>query len=854
MWTLLRESSLRHLVTAPLRSGLVVLGIALGVAIYVAAQATSDSLLSSFEELVERMAGTSDLIVAGAESGIDGELVGTIAETPGVAHAAAALEITTQFSGGGGSVLVLGVDFLGDTHFLPFVADGEQSAVIEDPLAFANDPTAVLITQTLAAERGVVKGESLSMLTAEGPRDFEVWGVLDDNGPVSSFGGRVVVMFLDAAQVTFARGHLVDRIDIAIDEGAQRATVQAAVARAIGDAAEVKTPESHGQQLQALIAPLRNGLGMSGVVALLVAMFIIYNAIAVSVAQRRREVGVLRALGVIRSSIVAYFCAEAVLLSLPGIALGLLLSHYLVGVAHEQTLDAIQQIYIAAPAAPSVSGVHAAYGAIAGILGALVAAFLPARRGARMDPVESLGSGSARVSADTLPHGKMLSAGAALCVAAWFAPALHAQYGGVISTLVNYGGAALMAPALVLGMRRMLRAPVERLMGASAGLGLDHVERDLGRSTVNVLALMVAVSMSVSVGGWLGSFERAVRTWFEQVSAAELTITGGSPLIDRRNLPFTPETVAKLEGLPGVVGLQPVRVTEQAFEGGRITINASDTGVFLRQAEDKNRQWKILEGPDAIGPEDLREQRRIVLAENAANRFDVHPGDSMTFRTPSGPATFEVLATVVDYSSERGAAFIDRRHYNELWRDGAVDAINLYLDDGVDPDVVASAVRTRLGNREGLFVTHTRDLREHFLGLLKQSFSYARSLELIVLMIALFGVIGTLVAAVLDRTRELGMLRAIGASRTQLVISLVVEAAFLGLCASVGGMLLGALQTWLFLDTIAVMQSGWHLDFLFPVEASARIGLLVIATSALAGLLPGVRASRLEIRDAIAYE
>lgn len=854
MWTLLRESSLRHLTTAPLRSALVVLGIALGVAIYVAAQATSDSLLSSFEELVDRMAGRSDLVVTGAESGIDGELVAAVADTKGVAHAAAALEFTTQLSGDGGSVLVLGVDFLGDTHFLPFVADGEQSAVVDDPLAFANDPSAVLITQTLAAERGVEQGGAISMLTSEGSRDFKVWGILDDDGPVSSFGGRVAVMFLDAAQVTFARGRLVDRIDVAIEEGADPAIVQAAVTAAIGDAAEVNTPQGHGQRLEALIAPLRNGLGMSGVVALLVAMFIIYNAIGVSVAQRRREVGVLRSLGVIRRSIVAYFCAEAVLLALPGIALGLLISRYLVRVAHEQTLDAIRQIYVAAPTAPTVTADHAVAGAIAGVLGAAAAAWLPARRGAAMDPVAALGAGGARISAEKLPHRRMLAGGAVMCAAAWVAPSVHAQYGGILATLLNYVGAALIVPALVLALRRLLRTPVERVLGPSAGLGLDHVERDLGRSTVNVLALMVAVSMSVSVGGWLGSFERAVRTWFEQVSAAELTLTAGSPLIDRRNVPFTPETLVKLEDLTGVIGVQPARVTSQPSNEGRIRVNASDTRVFLRRAAEKDRQWQVLDGPATIGVDDLWAQRRIVLAENAANRLDLHPGDTVTFRTPSGPAEFQVLATVVDYSSERGAGYIDRRHYSELWKDDAVDAINLYLADGVDPDAVSKEVRERLGNREGLFVTRTVDLREQFLGLLRQSFSYARSLELIVLLIALFGVIGTLVAAVLDRTRELGMLRAIGASRLQLVISLIVEAAFLGLCASVGGLLLGALQTWLFLDTIAVMQSGWHLDFYFPVEASVRICALVVATAALAGLLPGIRAAQLEIRDAIAYE
>lgn len=856
MWTLLRESSLRHLVATPLRSLLVVIGISLGVAIYVASEATSDSLLASFAELVERMAGRSDLVVSGPESGIDSGLVATVAEVPGVGHAAAALEITSQLSDGSGSLLVLGVDFLGDTHFLPFFAEGEQSSVVEDPLAFANDPTAILVTRTLAKQRGLEKDSTLSLLTAEGPKDFTVWGVLDDEGPVSSFGGRVVVMFLDAAQVTFARGHLIDRVDVALAPGADAAAVKAAIAASIGDAADVQSPDSHGQRLQSLIAPLRNGLRLSGIVALLVAMFIIYNAIGVSVAQRRREVGVLRALGVLRGSIVKYFCAEAVLLAIPGAALGLLLSRFLVEATHASSLQAIQQVYVATPAAPTVGLQHAAGGVATGVLGAAVAALLPARRGARMDPVAALRASSGRSTADTLPHRRMALGGGALCMLSLATPALHPSYGGMVATLLNYTGAALLAPALVLGLRRLLRGGVDRVLGPSAGLGLDHVERDIGRSTINVLALMVAVSMSVSVGGWLGSFEAAVITWFEQVSAAELTVTAGSPLIDRKHMPFAGETPGLLRDVPGVVGIQPVRVTEQRVQGGgaHVTLNASDTRVFLEQAARKGRRWRVLQGPERIAADALSSAPRIVLAENAGNRLGLHPGDSLTLRTPSGPRSFEVYAIVVDYSSEQGAGFIDERYYHDAWQDNAVDAINVYLEDGADPDTVGEALRDRLGNRAGLFVTRTTELREQFLGLVKQSFSYVTSLELIVLLIALLGVIGTLVAAVLDRTRELGMLRAIGASRGQLAASLVVEAAFLGLCAAIGGMLLGVLQTWLFLDTIAVMQSGWRLEFIFPLEASLRIAGLVVMTAGLAGLLPGIRASRLEIRDAIAYE
>src|SRR5690349_9683740 len=153
MWTLLSEISFRHLRFSPLRTALVVIGIALGVCMLCAVLATNNSLIAAFEDMVDRVAGKADLTVAGSDSGIPSSLTGEIAEVEGVAHAAAMLEVTTRSADGiGGALLVLGVDFLGDTFFLPFAQQGEKG-VVEDPLAFVNDPKAILISKKLAKER-----------------------------------------------------------------------------------------------------------------------------------------------------------------------------------------------------------------------------------------------------------------------------------------------------------------------------------------------------------------------------------------------------------------------------------------------------------------------------------------------------------------------------------------------------------------------------------------------------------------------------------------------------------------------------------------------------------------------------
>jgi putative ABC transport system permease protein len=201
---LFREISLRHWLRSPLRSMLVVIGIALGIALYVATEAAAASMLASFGEFVARVAGRADLSVESTGLGVPGELLAAVAETEGVAHAASTLEVTAQATELNESLLVLGVDLLGDMHFLPFNVEEGDHRLIEDPLVFVNDPTALLLSKHFAQRHHLKKDDRIRLLTADGPKDFFIRGVLEDKGPAASFGGQVAVMFIDAAQVSFA--------------------------------------------------------------------------------------------------------------------------------------------------------------------------------------------------------------------------------------------------------------------------------------------------------------------------------------------------------------------------------------------------------------------------------------------------------------------------------------------------------------------------------------------------------------------------------------------------------------------------------------------------------------------------
>lgn len=855
MWTLLREVSLRHLKHSPLRTGLVVFGIALGVAMLCAVLAVNNSLTLAFEDMVDRVAGKADLTVAGSDAGIPGSLTGDIADLPGVAHAAAMLEVVTRTPDGkGGSLLVLGVDFLGDTFFLPFAQEGPDK-VIDDPLVFANDPAAILVSEKLARSRNLKVGSELPLVTSEGEKTFFVRGLLKSEGPAATFGGQVVVMFVDAAQVSFARGYAVDRIDVVLAEGHELATVQASIEKLVAGKAQVEAPRGRTQRLVASLWAFKNALNMSGIVSLWVGMFLIYNAVSVSVAQRRREVGILRALGVERGRMVRLFCLEALVMSAIGVTVGLILARELSHFALGSVQATVNRLFMPNDLPePTMTPSIILAGVIAGTLTTLLASYGPARSTSRVDPAEALRSSKSSAMLGKVNVYKLAAFGVAILLSALLPMQWGGEANGYLACAILMLGLTLLVPLSVKVLRLLCVRGVERVFGIPGRIALDNVERSLGRSSVTVVALMLAVGMSMTLGAYANAFEQSISEWGNDAFPADAWITAGSPLLDRHHVAFSASVMDKLRDVEGVKGVSPVRVTFLDINGRRVQIASVDTKLHFEEGQQKGRTRRVIDGPERIAPDALHSAERVLISENMALINKLSAGDKIRIDTPSGAREFEIYAVVIDYASDQGWLMMDHKWYREYFQDEQLDSVDVYFADGIDHEERAAALRDRLGGGESLFVTLHDAMRGEMQKVAKSIFAYAKAPELITLVVAVMGVIGTMLAAIIDRIREIGMLRAIGASRRQVVASLVTESAFLGLAATLCGIMAGVPQGYIFLKVIGTATSGWNLPYAFPWETALRMSVFVVGAALVAGLLPGRRAASLDVKEALAYE
>jgi putative ABC transport system permease protein len=243
-----------------------------------------------------------------------------------------------------------------------------------------------------------------------------------------------------------------------------------------------------------------------------------------------------------------------------------------------------------------------------------------------------------------------------------------------------------------------------------------------------------------------------------------------------------------------------------------------------------------------------------VVAENFARRFDVHRGGRVALSTKSGERWFDVAGVIVDYTADTGMLMMDRGTYTTDFADDRVDTYKLYLAKGTDPEPTRRAINERFADRYDLFVLTNHEFRDEIIAMLDQAFAVMHLLEAVAIVISVLGVVNAMLANVLDRVRELGILRAVGMLRRQVVRMVIWEGWLVGVMGIVGGVALGLVIGQVLLGYINVTQTGWYLPYRPSFRGIAETALLVAAGSALASYYPASNAARLAITEALACE
>jgi putative ABC transport system permease protein len=843
-WPYARKHLLRWLLTI----GGIVLGVALLVGMYTANQ----SVLDAFNQTVNRIAGKTQLQVSAGDTGFPEEVLERVQSAPEVRAAAPVIEqVVDTGMRGQGKLLILAVDMTGDRSLRDYDLEGGDEDIIDDPLVFLAQPDSLILTREFAARNGLSSGSKLPMQTMDGAKQFTVRGILRSGGMTSAFGGNLAIMDIYAAQKVFGMGRRFDRIDIGLKEGVTLEQAQASLRKLLGPAFQVEPPSGRGQHFESLMGVYTMAMNISSLFALFIGMFIIYNSFAIAVTQRRSEIGILRALGATRGQIRALFLGESALAGLAGsavgIGLGLLIAQ---GLAANAVTSLEPVVGVALAAGRVVVQPWLLLTALAvGIATSMIAALIPARNAARVDPVKALQKGRYQVLSAGENRRRRISAAAAIVIAAvclLFGSVPPVFYTGYILSVV---AVLLLTPSLALYLAEVLRRPLKWLRPVEGALAADSLIQAPRRTSATVAALMLSLAMVVALAGLARASYASITDWLEATLNPDFFVTTSQEFAER-TFHFPGNMLEPLRRIPGIAEAQPVRVVRVDYRGGPIMLVAIDSLAIAG----RTRGRKVIAGDFDGMYREAAAGRGVVASENLATLHHLKLGDTFDIAAPGGTLRLPVAGIVRDYSNQLGAVFVDLSLYRKLWQDDSIDVFRVYLAPGARPADVKARILDRFAGQKRLFVLSNQEVRGFVIKVTDQWFGMTYAQLFVAVLVAILGIINTLTVSIADRRRELGVLRAVGGLRKQIRHTIWMEAATIGTIGLILGVGLGALSLYYQLQMVRQSFGGLTLDYTFPYGIVLVLIPVILAVAFGSAIFPAESAVRGSLVEALEYE
>ena len=851
----LARSSRRYLLRHPWLTALSVLGVALGVAVSVAVDLANASALRAFELSGKAVTGRATHQVVGGPGGVEGALVARLRAEAGVREVAPVVEGNARVAREPSRVLgVLGVDPFAEASFRPFVGAGPGSGL--DAGRFLTVPGAALLSETTAAELGLAVGDTLGLQIDGRPATAEVVGLLEpDDDRSASALQNLLVVDVSTAQEWFAlaappasgpgseapagspdrppeAGRL-SRVDLILPVGDEAAL--AAVGAVLPAGTEVRAASTQAEALETMTAAFRLNLTALSLLALVVGLFLIYNAVTFAVVQRRQVLGTYRALGVTRAEVFRLVLLEALAVGAVGTALGVALGIGLGSGLVRLVTQTIGDLYFVVRVrelalSPLALGKGVALGLGATLAGALrpgweAASVAPASALRRSSQEDRLAAGAGRLALAGL--GAFAVGGALLRVPAGVAGA----YVGMLGILV---GSALVMPWLTRRYAALAQPLMARLMGPVGRMAARGIAQSLSRTAVAVAALTVAVAATVGVATMVSSFRTTVEDWLESVLQADVYVQPPATVFRRGGAVLDRALAADLAALPGVARADAIRVrtieTEtRPFDLVVAEIDPARAGIYRFKAGSAEALTRAAEAG------------AVAVSEPFAFRFGVGVGDTLTLPTDRGARRYPIAAVYYDYGNDLGVVLMDERPFLQSFRDVGYTGTALTAAAGVDPDDLAARARALAEGRQRVTVQSNRALRQASLDIFDQTFVVTSVLRLLAVGVAFVGVLSALMALQLERRRELAMLRAQGMTPGELRRMVLAQTGLMGVWAGVLALPLGLALAAVLVFVVNVRSFGWTLAFAVSPAVLVQAVALAVGAALLAGAYPAWR-------------
>ena len=842
----LRQHRLRALLTA--------FGIVLGVGMVFAVLLLVATIRHTFDELIDSAYGNTDAVVSG-QSGVVGPAgVERIRETEGVGSITPWIgTMFTRLDAEGRAIEGSTEDLL-IAAYNPADADAFDFRYVQGrPFRAGRE---VVIDDEWATDHGIAVGDRIPVATGGGRVRLRVVGTFRFEGGVKFAGPGISAMPLRSARRLMGIPTGFTSVNVTAADRGRAADLRRELRRRLGSGFEVRSPDQLSEDFAAELEALNVVLYFFSGVALFVGGFLILNSFNMTVLQRTREIGMLRTLGAGRGLVIRTLLVEALALGLFGTALGLA-----AGLGLALGLIELMRGLDLPVSDLSVSPGAAVAAVITGILATCLGVLYPAWRAGRMEPIRAvLGAPQVR----RRPSALRAVAGLALLLPGlllggtfWFggenSGTTLAAAAGIGLTMAMFVGMAVLAPFVVMPVVRLVSVPFRLLFPAGGRLAADSVRSNPARTSATAAALMIGLTVVVTNAGMSGSFLNTIESQIDSAYARDFTVAPIGTALEDYGEQTVPASLRRRIGrLPETRVVTPIRSLLVDFPG----LATTESGLLLGI------------DPDAYGEVDKtpiegqsREQALsgvaaggVILGKLYARKADLAVGDRVTLRGPDSVGRLPV-AGVLDAVGEFGGMNMQ------------VSLETLRSIYGVTADSQLAVMASSAGSRVPLEREIDRLIRRDYPNLellssaevkqnieddVNRQFAMFNAILLVAVVVSLLGVINTLAMSVMERTREIGVMRALGSSRWQVRRTMLDESLLITIAGGLVGIGFGTVTAWAWVRSLGGTLPG--IEFAFPLETSLTVGAAAVLLGVLAAILPARRAARLKVIEALNYE
>ncbi|MEE8350304.1 MAG: FtsX-like permease family protein [Acidobacteriota bacterium] len=817
-------------VKAPSLFLLTVFGVALGVASVLAIQIINRNAIGAFSAGIRAISGEADLSVLGQTTTFDETLYPQVLGVKGVAAAWPLYQVDAAVEGQDLLFLkIYGVDLFSPVR-PPW---GSPS---EDLSQAVSEPGWLAVTPVLAREMGWSPGDSISVTSGTRQVNLLIGALVDFQKMNPLASRKLAVMDIAQAQALLGVSGRIHQIDVQMQEGSDRDELRVRLQERLGPSVQVVTPEQRESQAADLMGAFRLNLTALSFISLFVGLFLVYTSTQASLLRRRTEFGLLRSLGATSEQVLGLILAEVVFLGVLGVLLGLPLGYWVAQQNVEMVSSTLTNLYLLEEI--ESLGLPVSLYILAccvGVGGALAGAILPALDMSRRDS-------KALLSVVTLRE-KVRSVSGPLFVAGWFQLVLTGLWFWFFGQnwkpagFVLAGSVLLSLPLLTPFLIQKACARIT-VRGFNLAYALKTLSTQLQNTSFASASLAIAVSMLVGITLMVGSFRETVRLWVQTTIQADVYITtpswraGSEATMDE-------ELVAQIVSHPGVESSEELRRIFVSTGEKRISL----VGVEMKLAEADQSRFTLLAGDRLKVHQQLKEQGEVLIAEPLAYKSGLEVGDRITLYGSQGVREFPIAGIYYDYSSEVGSAAMDLATMNRHFGPSPINSLSLYLEPDREPDQVIDELKARFPEIP-LRMRSNQHLRREIFEIFDQTFAVVRILQIMSLLIAVCGIVLTLLVLARERVSELALYRALGASRFQIFRIFVGKGLGMGLIGltlgTIGGIALAAILIYL----VNRAYFGWTIQAYWPGGPLVRQYVTILAASLLASLYPAFRASK----------